>query len=910
MNKINRNIFSIGAFALLLGTAVACSEEEPINMPPSFSMNEVSNILRTSATFSGSISGDLNLVSSYGFQYSKSEEFSASLTEEVQVGEKPTSGSIYQTITGLEGGELYYYRMYASTGASKVFSASKFFQTERSSVPAMSALAVDSIGENFVRFTCTIEDIGDEYLIESGVQYRASGSKTWIPFASDSIVAGTTNTFWVEVSGLEAATKYSFRPYAKNSADPTGEETGTREGYGTVEEHTTDNQLSAVVETVEPVEGNVGMSSVDLSGKVISAIGSNGAVSEVGFCYSQTNKTPIITDSSVKSTFTKLNEYFSASVTGLQTATTYYVRAYAKNMVNGQERIGYGAVFEITTTDIATPQVEWVSRVTEEGWTTYDDVTTATTISLKAKITNYDKGALIEKGLVWDKTKGEITLEEARKNKTYLSVEAGENVIDGTITGLEIGQSYYVRAYAVYEAAGLQQIGYTGWSRNISTQHFQSPSLDNVEVPEADITRTSAKLVGKISSNGNGEISERGFCMSYVTTTYEPTLTNSDFTYKSDETFTSVITGLKTNVEYAVRSYVISKLEAKVDTTYSGWRTCFWTKDIVRPTFNNIAVNDSTKTFNSFTLSTKLAEQGDGELVEKGFCWMQGWGDLTLDTALGRQKVEGDEFVATLSGLTPSTEYSYKAYAIMNVDGVEYTYYSDQMGTWTNSIMNPNFDIESVGSTITSISFAMNITDLGGGELVEKGFLWKKSPSDGSWPGFDLENGADGYQAFDDLGVNKDTLTITGLEIGTSYMIQGYLKLKVGDYEYVKYRGTWGYGTDGLDLRIYETQETATEIALTGYISEVVEGITEYGFCWTTDENVAVSEMTNMIKASDLDADNKFTATITGLTANTKYYLGVYAKIGDKIIYDDGRWERTTRSIPTIDSNPSPGKKD
>ncbi|MBQ3158500.1 MAG: hypothetical protein IJB98_02280, partial [Clostridia bacterium] len=37
-----------------------CSEEEPINMPPSFSLNEVGSILRTSAVFSGSISGDLN----------------------------------------------------------------------------------------------------------------------------------------------------------------------------------------------------------------------------------------------------------------------------------------------------------------------------------------------------------------------------------------------------------------------------------------------------------------------------------------------------------------------------------------------------------------------------------------------------------------------------------------------------------------------------------------------------------------------------------------------------------------------------------------------------------------------------------------------------------------------------------
>jgi len=915
MNKSYRKIYSIGALALLLGAAVACSEEEPINMPPSFSLNEVGSILRTSAVFSGSISGDLNHISEYGFQYSLSQEFSASMTTDVKVGEKPSSSLVQQTISGLDGGKVYYYRMYASTGASKVFSSSKFFQTERSSAPKMSALAVDSIGENFARFLCTIEDVGDEHLIEYGVQYRESGdNSTWIPFASDSIVDASTNTFYVEVSGLEAATKYSFRPYAKNSADATGEETGTREGYGDVEEHTTENQLSAVVETVEPAEGNVGMSSVDVSGRVTSAIGSNGAVDEVGFCYSQTNKTPIIADSYVKSTFTKLNEYFSASITGLKTSSTYYVRAYAKNTVDGKERIGYGAVFEISTSDIATPKVEWIAEGhdDENDYDYYYDVSTATTITVKAKITNYDKGALIEKGFIWDKSNGEITLEKAHENKTYLSLdlETGDQLIDATIAGLEMGQSYYIRPYAVYEAAGMQKVGYADWTRTITTQNFQSPSLDNVEVPETDITRTSAKLVGKISSNGNGEISERGFCMSYVTTTYEPTLTNSDFIYKSDDSFTTLITGLKTNTEYAVRSYVISKLEAKVDTTYSGWRTCFYTKDIVRPTFNNVMVNDSTKTATSLTLTTKIAEKGDGELVEKGFCWMEGWNDLTLETALGSQKVEGDDFVGTLTGLKPNTWYSYKAYAKMKVDGVEYVYYSDQRESYTNSIVGPSFDINQEGSTISSISFSMTINDLGDGELVEKGFLWKKTPTDGSWPDFNLEDGADSYLAFDNLTTEKDTLTMTGLEIGTGYMIKGYVKVKVGDYEGVYYNGTWGSSTKNLNLSIFTTQETAFEISLTGYIGEVFDGITEYGFCWTTDENVYAPEMTNMIKASDVDANNYFTATITGLTANTKYYLGVYVKIGDKIIYDDGRWERSTRNIPTIDSNPSPGKKD
>ena len=167
MNKFKKIIYSIGGFALFLGTVMACTEEEPVNMPPSLKLYDVTNVMRTSATFSGSISGNLNHIKAYGFQYSLSEEFSSSMTKEIQVDENPSTGVIEQKITGLEGGERYYYRMYASTGASKVYSAPDFFQTERSSAPIMSALVVDSIGENMARFKCTIEDIGDEYLIDS-----------------------------------------------------------------------------------------------------------------------------------------------------------------------------------------------------------------------------------------------------------------------------------------------------------------------------------------------------------------------------------------------------------------------------------------------------------------------------------------------------------------------------------------------------------------------------------------------------------------------------------------------------------------------------------------------------------------------------------------------------------------------
>ena len=810
MKKNFKYICSAGAVALLLGTAISCTEEEPINLPPSLKLNEVIDIMRTQARFSGTISGDMSQIKEYGFQYSLSEEFSGNLTKEQKVGDSIASSSCSTIIKGLEANERYYYRMYASTGASKVFSESEYFQTAASSAPILNQLVVDSIGENVVRFRCTVEDIGDEYLIEYGVGYKTSADKTYIPIPSDSIIVVSTSpfTYAVEITGLEPATTYSFRPYAKNSADAAGE-TGAREGYGHIESYATENQLSAVVETVEPVEGKIGMNSVEMSGRVTSADGSDGVVDEVGFCYSQTNITPDITDAHVTATFTKLNEYFTVSVPDLQTATTYYVRAYAKNTVNGQERIGYGAVYEVTTTDIAIPQVEWVQRITEDGWTTYDDVITATTYSRKAKITNYDKGALVEKGFVWSENNAEITVEEAREAKTILSVDlnVGENVIDGTITGLQMDKSYYVRAYAIYQAAGLEEIGYT-WTTSFRTKAFERPRLDQVTIDDKTVTHNSAELQGRISSKGNGEYLEKGFVISLNDNdqgTYEPTLNTEGIkVVKADDDFKGTVTGLRADTRYAVRSYIISTLGGEVDTTYA-WYSHLRTKNVVFPKVN----------------------------------------------------------------------------------------------------------LSHTASSLTSLSFSMTITEAGDGDVVEKGFLWRIRPEVNPWSDqYYLGDSDVSSKSFADLTLKTDTLTFDGLEMNTRYKVKGYIKIKVDGEEYIQYYDNWDVNTSNLALSINNISETLTEISLTGYIKEVVEGITEYGFCWAglADSEKSYEEWTH-IKASDLDADNNFKATITGLTANTDYYLAVYAKIGDKVYYN-GRWSRKTKRIPGIDENPSPSKKD
>lgn len=793
MNKKLGCKYKIGVIALLLSTFIACSEEEPINMAPTFNLNEVSNIMRTSVTFSGNISGDVSIITEYGFQYSLTEDFSSNLTWEEKVGDTPTSGLCQATIKGLDANERYYYRMYASTGASKVYSNFEYFQTIASSAPMLSSLIVDSIGENMVRLKCSIEDVGDEYLLEYGVGYKKLSEKTYVPVASDSVISqtnnGTVETFYVEISGLDPATRYSFRPYAKNSADSNGD-TGTREGYGSIEEFETDNQLSAVVSTSEIMEGNIGMNSVTISGRVISAIGSNGVVDECGFCWSLTNSTPSIADNYIKSGIPKIGDYFTGTIENLQPSTTYYVRAYAKNTVNGSERIGYGEVYEVMTDDILTPKIKWFTQETEWGTEDFQEVT-PTTIRVKAIIENYDKAALVEKGLIWDRVNGQLSIEEARQNNTYLKMDLdkGENTIDGTIENLEIGTGYYIRAYAIYQAAGLEEVGYSEWSRSVWTENYQSPRLDGVNISQEKITNHSAELVGMIAELGNGKIIERGFCLSDIThnsdnPNFNPTIGNCTKIVKSDETFISIADSLLSETEYSVRAYVVSTLAEKVDTIYSNWDSRFWTKQIIRPGFKRMEVLSQSS--NSATIASGIISLGDAEeVLEKGFCWNLedefNWNEPSLDEGnhIGFAAVtEGalEDFSCTISNMLFGGRYIVKAYAKVMIGDMILTVYSDE----NYSIYSDGLDfyITKESGDETSINlrgYVYGIEKMPADvTITEIGYFWSTE-----WP--NLHEIPDKNKATAVLNENNEiTGIVTGLTANTEYHIGMYVKLSNG----------------------------------------------------------------------------------------------------------------------------------
>ena len=618
--------------AAMLGLGWACTDDDaPDNLAPGFSNYSVIEKKRSSAKLSATLTGPVDLVKEYGFQYSTSSEFPSDKTKTVKAGDGSPVGTFFVDFTGLERNEVYYYRVYASTGGTTVYSEYDVFTTPDSSVPAMSDTRVVSIGENNAIVSFKLDDIGDEYLIECGVGYaKGTSTKAFTPV----IATFQDSVYIADITDLEANTTYSFRPYAKNGPKEDGTE-GVREGYGDIVYEKTDELMAPEVTT--EYETSSGISSITVSGVVESAVGSNGVVFDCGFVWSSESQKPRLElnhESVSMKAPEELGEHFVTDITGLMANTTYYVCAYARNEVNGELKVGYGEVVTVTTGSLMKPNLNIDS---------YE--TTASSIIMQATITNYDRGALKEKGFIYDRS-SEITLEEAEKNGTVIKTLSGSNVYTDTIPGLPMNTSYFIRAYAVYEAEGVEPaIGYSS-AYNITTNDYQAP---NIGVESNNVTRNSVDLTGKMYGQGNGTITERGFVLITTDVTYEPTLKHKGvMKIVSDDSFISTVKGLNRETSYSYRSYVISTLEAKVDTVYSGGWNTFQTLGINSPAFNNVKVEN--EKYNSFDVTCGITDIGDGKLLEKGFIFKKDGNDYSENADSVIVNSENiDEFTVTVT---------------------------------------------------------------------------------------------------------------------------------------------------------------------------------------------------------------------------------------------------------------------
>jgi uncharacterized protein (TIGR02145 family) len=566
------------------------------------------------------------------------------------------------------------------------------------------------------------------------------------------------------------------------------------------------------------------------SGGSISSEG-NSPVTARGVCWSTTHGPSIADDKTIDGTGIGV---FASRITGLTEKTTYYLRAYATNSAG----TAYGNELSFRTADpndfLPVLSTDTVTAIT------------MTTAICGGAITSDGGFAVTARGVCWSTSAQPTTAD----NKT--GDGRGSGRFTSNITGLTENTTYYLRAYATNSAG-------TAYGNELSFR--TADPGDFLPVLSTDtvtaITMTTAICGGHITSDGGFAVTARGVCWS---TSAQPTTEDNK---TSDGTgsgrFTSDITGLTENTTYYIRAYAINN----VGTGYGG-TVEFSTTDPAD--FLPVLTTD---TVTAITMSTarsggQISSDGGYPVTLRGVCWSSSPAPTIADDKTDDGAGTGS-FESSITGLTDNTTYYVRAYAA-NIAGIAYGN-EVSFTTIEMSMYLPVLTTAAISDiTVSTAKSGGNITSSGGYPVTARGVCWGTSPAPTT---------ADSKTA-DGVGIGLFSSNLTGLATNTTYYVRAYATNSVGT----------GYGNEvsftATDLSAFSpvvTTTTVTDITTTTarsggtIISNGGYPVTARGVCWSMWPNPTTSNS----KTVDGAGTGSFLSNVSGLVANTTYYLRAYA---------------------------------
>lgn len=865
-------------FLFVLLFAIGCEEDkEPALYMPTLATNTATGLSRFGATIQGTVTPHDGSSADYtvGFLYSTS----ASLTNPQEIEATPGEGNNYTaTLQGLQPGQTYYYCIFARSGDAMVKGKTSNFDTDVATRPAVSVVTTSDITEESVTLQAEVTDNGGyepdilgfvyALYIENGPDLNINDDETVVAFGQD---------FTATLTGLNPNTTYSVRAYATSSA-------GT--GYG--EPITFTTSASKIPIVIANGQGSLGDVPVDaaaytavLTGAVTADHGL--AVSEVGFCWSAESRQPTVEQSqSVKLDGTNAKR-FSATAEGLMANTRYYVRAYAKN----EKGTGYSATVEFTS------DTEQVVSLTQAMVTAF----TSSTATISAQMTTTEKTVIQEKGVCYG------TAVNPDVNGTKVKDEGTDTkLLTATLTGLKEGQVYHARAYAVTRDGTF----YSG-DIQFQTETTYAPTLTGITV--YDKTETSVKVRSSVATNGGLDITEKGIV--YSNSVAEPTLENGTKAVATGEgnDISVSLSNLKGGTTYYARAYATNAKGTGYGVV-GEFATAQHTVPVVG-SLNVSSIGDDNAQASAFLSDIG----GEGEVIsERGFVLAAGW-EPTVESCDLKivSTATTEEFTAKLTGLSYSTLYTIRAYAINKVGAG----YSQMVQFETGYSTTPSVgELKCVKAETYSLQIEFPVTNNGGAELTKYGVRW--------WG-----NGSAEQEVVGKLTGNTVTATISGLQANTYYSCYGFAANKNGEVS--TYSNTFATAKlpptgddnplpgddDGMKKPELGYTNVSEVYATSAWVSASIyddgkSAITEQGFLWAEGEGdeLTVDNATKIVMPL---GKNSMRTKLTNLKGNTRYRVRAYAINAKGVGYSNQQWfttESADKPEPGEGDNPTPGTEE
>jgi len=378
------------------------------------------------------------------------------------------------------------------------------------------------------------------------------------------------------------------------------------------------------------------------------------------------------------------------------------------------------------------------------------------------------------------------------------------------------------------------------------------PVITTASVTE--ITPTTATSGGDLVEISGASIISKGVCWN---TSPDPTVLNNKTTESGTlGSYVSKITQLTPNTMYYVRAYAISS-----EVTGYGNQVSFTTLQAGVPVITTTAIDLILVTSTTAKSGGTITSDGGAPVTARGVCWNTDPGPTTANNSTSNGSGTGS-FISDLTGLTAGTTYYVRAYAT-NSEG---TAYGNELMFATNAII-PSISTTAPGSiTSTTASSGGIITSDGGSTVTARGICWSTSANPTTANNITT----------DGSGTGTFTSNLTGLKGNTTYYIRAYATNSAG----IAYGNELTFTTIPVSavvpiLTTTTPSSVTTTTASSGGVisSDGGASITARGVCWSTATNPTTSDN----KTDDGSGSGSFTSSITGLAANTTYYVRAYA---------------------------------
>lgn len=315
----------------------------------------------------------------------------------------------------------------------------------------------------------------------------------------------------------------------------------------------------------------------------------------------------------------------------------------------------------------------------------------------------------------------------------------------------------------------------------------------------------------------------------------------------------------------------------------------FCTKSSQPPTGKGNQVKITTKPVSnigpdSVTSGGTIEEDGGDTITERGVCWSSSSTPTYNDSKIISGSGIG-EFITKLKGLLPNRQYYLRAYAINNSG----TIYGNIVSFKTPAALATLSTVSISSITFSTATANSSVSSDGGSSITQRGVCWNTSSS----PTISNNRTTNGS------GLGSFSSSLSGLSQGTTYFVRAYATNSAG----TAYGAQTSFTTTALQLATISTTAVSSisDNSASAGGSVLADGgsaVFQKGVCWSTTSNPTISNS----YTNNGSGIGNFASSVTGLNANTLYYLRAYATNSAGTSYGSSISFLTLLSSPTLSS--------